>query len=468
MIRVNEKNTDFSEDAVVIGGSGENARRCISAASCNIKMEILPEVRELCDWLIKKDETVPETSPGQNTAAPSDGAASDQPSREDGGSSIRVYKSGDSRPRGESGGKTAADGSHQARRFKKAIAVAAAALLVLLIGFAVYEAYSMMHIMDSVNYSSGNLRFDKVDVLVSQSETELFVSHTDETKSILLCGCDIDKNGISRTDSMIILSIDHAHGKIKMTSLMRDMYLRIPGHGKNKLNASYTFGGGDLLLQTIYSNFGMKIDKYVCVDYAVFAAVVDDLGGVEVEIEEMELEQFNKYVRGGKKNRISQAGTYNFNGQQALSYCSIRKVGTDTARTARQRKVLREIIRKCRTLSPFEAKRILSVVAPCLTTNMTRDEMTSLMLEGLNSRHYDTMGLRIPMNGAWKDKKTDNAWFVEVDLNKNARFLNQFIYGDDETAQALVNSQQKSDDQSTEYNRWKFEKRKKRAENKQT
>ena len=77
VIGTKEVNDELNEDAVVLGGSGENARRCISAASCNIKMEILPEVRELCDWLIKKDETVPETSPGQNTAAPSDGAASD-------------------------------------------------------------------------------------------------------------------------------------------------------------------------------------------------------------------------------------------------------------------------------------------------------------------------------------------------------------------------------------------------------
>ena len=247
-----------------------------------------------------------------------------------------------------------------------------------------------------------------------------------------------------------------------MTSLMRDMYLQIPGHQKNKLNASFTFGGGELLLKTIYSNFGMRIDQYVCVDYEVFASVVDSLGGVEIDIEEMELEQFNKYVRGGKKNRITEAGRYHLNGQQALSYCRIRKVGSDTARTARQRRVLREIMRKCRSLSPFQAQRVLGVVAPFVTTNMTRDEMVSLLMEGLQCLDYETMGLRIPVDGTWKDKKTDRSWYVVVDLNQNARYLNKFIYGDNETAQTLADRQQKSDDQNSEYSRKQYEKSRKK------
>ena len=343
--------------------------------------------------------------------------------------------------------------------------IAAAVFFVLLTGFGIYEYIKISSIMDSVNYVPDGLRFDKVDVLVSESEVSGFVSHTDETKNILLCGSDIDQNGISRTDSMIILTIDHTHQRIKMTSLMRDMYLQIPGHQKNKLNASFTFGGGELLLKTIYSNFGMRIDQYVCVDYEVFASVVDSLGGVEIDIEEMELEQFNKYVRGGKKNRITEAGRYHLNGQQALSYCRIRKVGSDTARTARQRRVLREIMRKCRSLSPFQAQRVLGVVAPFVTTNMTRDEMVSLLMEGLQCLDYETMGLRIPVDGTWKDKKTDRSWYVVVDLNQNARYLNKFIYGDNETAQTLADRQQKSDDQNSEYSRKQYEKSRKKKKN---
>ena len=423
----------LGDEAVVVGGSGANARQCLSAASYNVKFESLPEVRELAE-LITNRPVQPE-KPNVDSNSP-----------------IRVSKRSDAQYNAEK--------PHSAR---KVIAVAVAVIFAAVAAFGIYEAYRMMSIVDSVNYVKSNLNFDDINALVSQSDADFIVSHTDETKNILLCGCDIDENGISRTDSMIILSIDHAHRKIKMTSLMRDMYLKIPGHGKNKLNAAFTFGGGDLLLETIYLNFGMRIDRYVCVDYAAFAAVVDDLGGVEVEIEEMELQQFNKYVQEGKKNRITEAGRYNFNGQQALSYCRIRKVGTDTARTARQRNVLREIMKKCRSLSPLKAQRILSVVAPCVTTNMTRDEMNSLLWEGLSSLNYDTMGLRIPIDGTWKDKKTGNAWYVEVNLNQNAGYLNQFIYGDDEAAQELADQQQKTDEQKTEYDRSKYEKNKKKS-----
>ena len=435
-----------SREAIVLGGSGENACQCVSAASWNIKLEVLPEVRELSEKLTGKAE-LPGGKPTERKTE-----KTPQKSPEKGkGSSAGSAGTSDSRETGK---------KKKPRATKKTALIAAAALFVMMAAFAIYEAVKIAGIVDSVNYVPGGLSFDEVNVLVSESELGGFVSHTDETKNIMLCGCDVDENGISRTDSMIILSIDHAHKKIKMTSLMRDMYLQIPGHGKNKLNASFTFGGGDLLLKTVYANFGMKIEKYVCVDYAVFAAVVDDLGGVEIDIEEMELEQFNKYVRGGKKNRLTRAGRYNLNGQQALSYCRIRKVGSDTARTARQRRVLNEILKKSRSLSPLRAQKILGMVAPFVTTNMTRDEMTSLLLEGLQCLDYDTMGLRIPMDGTWSDKRTAKAWYVEVKLNQNARYLNHFIYGDDETAQALADRQQKSDEQNSQYSRNTYEKNK--------
>ena len=432
---VDNRNTYISHDAIVIGGNGECARQCISAASYNVKLENLPEVNELTQLLTDSEPQTDRTRKQPVQPNPSAGKRR---------APIRVSKRSEVRtPPGK-------------RSPVRKIIAAAAVLFVGIAAFAGYEIFRMKGIVDSVNYVPGNLSFDTTELLVSQSEIESFVSHTDEVKNILLCGSDIDKYGISRSDSMIILTIDHPHKTIKMTSLMRDMYLKIPGYKENKLNAAFTFGGGNLLLRTIYANFGMKIDRYVCVDYAAFATVVDDLGGVEIEIEEMELEQFNKYVSGGEKNRITQAGKYNFNGKQALSYCRIRKVGTDTARTARQRRVLREIMKKCRSLSPFDAQRILAVVAPCVTTNMTRNEMTDLLLEGLGSLNYDTLGLRIPMDGAWKDKITDTAWYVEIDLNQNARFLNQFIYGDSQTAQALADRQQMSDDQRTENARASF------------
>ncbi len=420
------------DGAVVVGGSAAGSAQCVSVASGSVRLESLPEVRELTE---KMQDDAKETAKSTK--------------------SVRVIRKT---------GTPDSQNSKKRKKFKKRLPVkriVTMSLLVIVMGLlalVVYETYKLNDIVDSIHYVPGGVSFDKVEVLVSQSEMNRFESQTDEITNILLCGCDIDKNGTSRTDSMIILTVDHKHQAIKMTSLMRDMYLQIPGCGKNKLNAAFAFGGGNLLLKTIYSNFGIRIDRFVCIDYNVFATVVDNLGGVEVEIEPMELEQFNKYVKG-KRNRLSKAGVYNFNGQQALSYCRIRKVGTDTARTARQRRVLTQIMKKARTISPVDAQNLLAVSAPFITSNMTRNEMTGLLLDGLGCLNYDTLELRIPMDGAWTDKKIKGIWYVNADINANARYLNQFIYGENDVAQSLSLRQKKSDDLKSKHDRAAFEKK---------
>ena len=336
-------------------------------------------------------------------------------------------------------------------------------LALLLVGI---EAVRLMNIFNSVNYVKSANPFADTEMMVSESVIAKYVSHSDETKNILLVGYDVDENDISRSDSMIILTIDHEHQKIKMTSLMRDMYVYIPGHGRHKLNAAFVYGGPELLLETIYANFGLPIDNYVCVDYAAFVDVVDYIGGVQVDIEEIELEQFNKYVRGGKKNKIDEAGSYVFNGQQTLSYCRIRKVGSDTARTARQREVLGKIMKRCSRLSLLKLENLLRITAPAVTTNLTQAEIFQLAAEGLDSMNYDMQGMRIPVDGAWWDEQINGTWYVALDLNTNARYLHDFIYGDNETSDTLAANLAESDSAAEERERENFE-RKKALENRE-
>ncbi len=312
--------------------------------------------------------------------------------------------------------------------------------------FAAVKVKNIMSIFDSINYVSSTQRASDADLFVDRSYVEQHVSHSDETKNILLIGYDVDTNGFSRSDSMIILSLDHAHKKIKLTSLMRDMYVTIPNMGKHKLNAAYFYGGGSLLTDTIYANLGLDIDKYVSVDYSVFADIVDCIGGVQIYIMEAELEQFNKYV-SGKQNKLDAAGTYNMNGQQALAYCRIRKgVGTDTARTSRQRYVLEKIIKKCSKMQFYELEALMAKIAPGVTTNFTQGEMVSMLAEGFVSMDYETSQMRIPMDGTWQGKYIDKIWYMTFDLEQNAQYLNDFIYGDDEISEPLANQLKESDE----------------------
>ena len=350
------------------------------------------------------------------------------------------------------------DNTKNTRKWK----IIRAALLtaaVVVLGFIAFEAVSLANIFNSVHYVKNSGTFDHTDVVVSQSAIAEYVSHSDETKNILLVGYDVDEYGVSRSDSMIILTLDHENQKIKMTSLMRDMYVSIPNHGRHKLNAAFVYGGPELLLQTIYSNFGLRIDNYVCVDYAAFVDVVDYIGGVQMDIEEIELEQFNKYVRGGSKNKIDEAGSYVFNGQQALSYCRIRKVGSDTARTARQREVLSKIMKRCSGMSLLKLEKLLKITAPAVTTNLTQADIFRFTAEGLSSMDYDMQGMRIPVDGAWQDLNLDGIWYVDIDLNANARYLHDFIYGDSETSDRLAANLMETDAANEEREKADFEKK---------
>ena len=423
--------------------------RGISLAAGDVRLELLPEISALADEIRRDAKTQPAVIHCRQPSPPAAKPKQTPPK------TVSLPKN----PHG------ARKSARKRRRGKKIAAAVVLTVFAGLLGFAAWHAAAMMNIFGSVNYVDSHPDFEKTELLVSQSamqQMQLHVSHTDETKNILLIGCDVDEYGISRSDSMIILSLDHTHRKIKMTSLMRDMRLQIPDKGQHKLNAAFTYGGGDLLLTAIYANFGIKIDKYVCVDYAAFAAAVDYIGGVDVEIEEMELEQFNKYVRG-KNNKLTQAGTYAFNGQQALSYCRIRKVGSDTARTARQRKVLTRIMDKCRGMSLVSAENMLRIIAPSLTTNLTRAEIIQLIAEGLDCKEYDTLGARIPVDGTWDDIIINKTWYVKVDLNRNARYLNEFIYGSDDIALSIASRVSESDSRNEARDKASYEKKKAKA-----
>lgn len=160
-----------------------------------------------------------------------------------------------------------------------------------------------------------------------------------------------------RTDTMIMLSIDNIHKKIKLTSFQRDTYVYIPGNGYNKINASYSLGGAKLSIQTIEANFGIKIDRYAVVDFDSFIKIIDTLNGIDMEVTQDEIDYINyqmyKNDQSDTATTITDSpGTVHLNGQEALWYARDRGLtkgeddneigidGDDWDRTSRQRKML--------------------------------------------------------------------------------------------------------------------------------
>lgn len=244
---------------------------------------------------------------------------------------------------------------------------------------------------------------DKDNALNSVDISEYDTVSDSDVINILLVGADKnldeqDSEGAARrSDSMMIATLDMKHKKLKVTSLMRDMYVEIPGYGKNKFNAAYSFGGIKLLYKTIASNFGIKLDGYAEVNFDAFIDVINAVGGVEATLTESEATNLNdtNYIRR-KKYRNVKVGTQVLNGYQALGYCRIRHgkwknghypavltasgKGDDYGRTERQRLVVQALLKKVKSLSVDKWMELIDVILPNVTTDLDKDSIYSYVL----------------------------------------------------------------------------------------
>ncbi|MBO5073614.1 MAG: LCP family protein, partial [Eubacterium sp.] len=221
------------------------------------------------------------------------------------------------------------------------------------------------------------INYDDQETLSSVDLSKYKLDEDTEVVNVLLVGADKnndeqDKDVDRRSDSMMIATLDIKHSKLKITSLMRDLYVQIPGHGGNKLNAAYSLGGIKLLYKTIAENFGIRMDGYAEVNFDAFVNVIDELGGIEVTLTESEAKNLNNtnYIKR-RKYRNVKVGKQKINGYQALGYCRIRHgkkqangrypgvytasgKGDDYGRTERQRLTMQAVLKKVKTLSPEE------------------------------------------------------------------------------------------------------------------
>lgn len=193
----------------------------------------------------------------------------------------------------------------------------------------------------------------------------------DSTLNILLIGQDgREPEEGARSDSMILCSFDTARKKLTLTSFLRDLYVTIPGHGKNRLNAAYAFGGSDLLERTLENNFGIRVDGCVEVNFACFPILIDTLGGVSLDLRADEAAYLNRHTGSDL-----QEGAQLLSGQQALVYARIRKLDADGdfSRTRRQRKVLIALWDGYRDAGLVKGIALVRKVMPYVSTNMKKE-----------------------------------------------------------------------------------------------
>lgn len=279
------------------------------------------------------------------------------------------------------------------------------------------------------------MKFEQVDSLAKAPVTE------DGVTNILLIGNDSRENGEDgRSDAMILLSISNKTKKIYMTSLLRDMYVDIPGHDGNRLNAAYSFGGAELLMETIEQNFDLSVNRYVLVNFEAFANLVDAVGGIELELTSEEIEYVNGYLveynmltdrpQGTDNMDTSVSGLVHLNGPQALAYSRNRYLGTDFGRTERQRKVLTAVIQKLPRALLTNPKGLIDGLMPNLTTNLTQAECFGLSLTAPKLLTYDIVQTSIPAEGTYKNATIRKMAVLEVDFEANKKYIRENIYGE--------------------------------------
>lgn len=245
--------------------------------------------------------------------------------------------------------------------------------------------------------------------------------------NILLIGTDRVEDGLQRSDTMMLVSLDNKTKKVKLTSFLRDLYVEIPTVGKTKLNASFSNGGAALTMQTIENNFRIDIDKFVTIDVDSFAEIIDKMGGIEVNVSKAEAKEMNRVM-----DAQMTAGRNHMRGTLALYYARIRRIDSDFGRTSRQRQVISCMIDKLKTKNPIELSSLLHDYMGYVTTNLTDGEMLSLAANAVNIMNYPMETLHMPDAGLYEDESISGVGDVlNPDLEANCKVLREFIYGTD-------------------------------------
>lgn len=274
---------------------------------------------------------------------------------------------------------------------------------------------------------------------VSQEEWDAIVEAEgqDGWTHILLLGCDsYTRNSPQRTDSMIIFSINPSTGSLKMTSLMRDTWVKVPGRSSHrKLTELCTVGGPELTVQAVNECFGMEIEKYALISMAGIAEIIDLLGGLDLDVTEEERKALNKGLFDlsslSGMERLEQSGEgVHLNGNQATAFARIRKIDSDYVRTERQRTVLLAMAEKI--MSGASAATMLTIVTTLLEyveTNLSLTEIMTLALAGLKMDLSQVEQLRLPADGTFESGMYSGIWCIKPNFEKNAQILHEFIYG---------------------------------------
>ncbi|MCC8139096.1 MAG: LCP family protein [Lachnospiraceae bacterium] len=332
-------------------------------------------------------------------------------------------------------GKRASTGKKGTSKKKKAkkkrrliiFGVEIVAVLALVIGFYVVSKLDTLQRPD----------VDTEEIQVNETIQESTVQTMSGYTTIALFGLDTRQAGQlgsgNRSDTIIIASINNDTKEVKLVSVYRDTYLNLANGKYNKCNGAYSAGGPEQAISMLNMNLDLDIQYYVSVDFLGLTKTVDYLGGVEIEVDEAELEHLNNYivetsaVTGIETTALTSAGLQTLDGVQATSYCRIRyTAGDDFKRTERQREVILQLVSKAKETDISTINDIINAVFPLVATNYTNEELIAMAPELLTYDIVDTTGFPFDKVSATVSGK--GSCVIPVDLEENVKQLHEYLF----------------------------------------
>ena len=289
---------------------------------------------------------------------------------------------------------------------------------------------------------AGHVKINESDIVINEG-----VVTKDGYRNIALFGVDatngrLDKD--TRSDTIMIASINEATGEIRLCSVYRDTYLNLGNDRYFKCNSSYANGGPELAINMMNMNLDLDITDFVTIGFQGLTDAIDALGGVEIDVKENEIDHLNNYQLtiakdlGRDYTKVTSAGRQNLNGLQATAYCRIRYIaGGDLTRARHQREVLMAALEKAKTASASQLEQAAKSVFPNVLTSFDLDEILALVKDVNRYQITQSAGFPFDADVAGSTLYTiDNigkaSCIVPLDLDTNVEVLHRFLFDDAE------------------------------------
>lgn len=302
-------------------------------------------------------------------------------------------------------------------------------ILIILVGVAVGAGYWYINTkLGKVNY----VDIDESEIEISEGVSNKLSGY----RTIALFGVDSRNAELvkgTRSDCIILVTINEKTKQVTLTSVYRDTYLEITGRNLDKVTHAYAYGGATLAMSTLNKNLDLNITEFATVNFDSVAEIINAIGGVNINVTNDELQYINRYidetsnVTGIKSSHIIKAGTQNLDGVQAVAYGRIRyTAGGDYKRTERMRTVLTKVMDKAKKLSITQLNKLADTILPKVHTNISAGEIFSLLPQLASYTIVDSEGWPNNPKGA----TIGGVWYgVPVTLESKVKELHESVYG---------------------------------------